>query len=103
MGVFFVNSRENADMLKRANRKVEVQNSGTVSSKIYFSKILYFFLIQLGIMVSPASCPAPILDEDLRRHFKVNYSYKYYKNKTALNLIFRIIYVIVDLILKHFN
>ncbi len=42
MGVFFVNSQQNADMLRRANRKVEVQNSGTVSSKIYFSKIFYF-------------------------------------------------------------
>ena len=30
MGVFFVNSRDEADMLRRANRKVEVQNSGTV-------------------------------------------------------------------------
>jgi hypothetical protein len=31
MGVFFVNSQQDADMLKRANRKVEVQNVGTVS------------------------------------------------------------------------
>ena len=30
MGVFFVNSQQDADMLKRANRKIEVQNSGTV-------------------------------------------------------------------------
>jgi hypothetical protein len=33
MGVFFVNSQQNADMLRRANRKVEVQNGGTVSLK----------------------------------------------------------------------
>ena len=30
MGVFFVNSQQDADMLKRSNRKVEVQNMGTV-------------------------------------------------------------------------
>jgi len=77
MGVFFVNSRQNADMLRRANRKVEVQNSGTVSSKkIYFQKNLYWCFLKLGIMVSQASCPAPLLDEDLRRHFKVNISKK---------------------------
>ncbi|CAF1369398.1 unnamed protein product [Adineta steineri] len=53
MGVFFVNSQQDADMLKRANRKIDIQNSGTLS-----------------IMVSQASCPAPLLDADLRRHFK---------------------------------
>jgi hypothetical protein len=52
-GVFFVNNQQDADMLRRANRKIEIQNGGT-----------------LGIMVSQASCPAPLLDEDLRRHFK---------------------------------
>ena len=31
MGVFFVNSQQDADMLRRANGKVEVQNHGTVS------------------------------------------------------------------------
>ncbi|UJR20686.1 hypothetical protein I4U23_023808 [Adineta vaga] len=52
-GVFFVNNQQDADMLKRANRKVTIQNSEP-----------------LYIMVSQASCPAPILDEDLRGHFK---------------------------------
>ncbi|CAF0983370.1 unnamed protein product [Rotaria sp. Silwood1] len=52
-GVFFVHDREEADMLKRANRKIEIQNLGTLS-----------------IMVSQASCPVPLLDEDLRRHFR---------------------------------
>lgn len=31
MGVFFVNSQQDADMLRRANRKIEVPNVGTVS------------------------------------------------------------------------
>ena len=31
MGVFFVNNQQDADMLKRANKKVEVQNFGPVS------------------------------------------------------------------------
>ncbi|CAF2403236.1 unnamed protein product [Rotaria sp. Silwood2] len=52
-GVFFVNDQRDADMLKRANRKIEIQNFGTLS-----------------IMVSQASCPVPLLDEDLRRHFR---------------------------------
>ncbi|CAF0843293.1 unnamed protein product [Rotaria sordida] len=52
-GVFFVNSQQDADMLKRANRKIEVQNLGT-----------------LNIMVSQTSSPVPLLDEDLRRHFR---------------------------------
>ncbi|CAF2033580.1 unnamed protein product [Rotaria magnacalcarata] len=52
-GVFFINSQQDADMLKRANRKIEIQNFGTLS-----------------IMVSQASCPAPSLDEDLQRHFR---------------------------------
>ncbi|CAF1624319.1 unnamed protein product [Adineta ricciae] len=53
MGVFFVNNQQDADMLKRANKKVEVQNFGPLS-----------------IMVSSASFPAPVLDEDLRGYFK---------------------------------
>lgn len=52
-GVFFVNSQQDADMLKRMNRKVEVPNHGTLS-----------------IMVSPVSTPAAFLDEDLRGHFR---------------------------------
>jgi len=104
MGVFFVNSQQNADMLRRANRKVEVQNLGTVSSKkICFRKNLYLLFFKLGIMVSQASCPAPLLDEDLRRHFKVNISTKNKRIFFFLYRIFRILCVIVDLIPKHFN
>ena len=31
MGVFFVNNQQDADMLRRSNRKFEVPNFGTVS------------------------------------------------------------------------
>ncbi len=42
MGVFFVNSQQDADMLKRANRKIEIQNGDTVNSNIYFNRYKNF-------------------------------------------------------------
>ncbi|CAF3919959.1 unnamed protein product [Rotaria sp. Silwood2] len=52
-GVFFVNNQHDADMIKRANGKIEVQN-----------------LDILRIMVGRVSAPIPSMDEDLRPHFK---------------------------------
>ncbi|CAF0720314.1 unnamed protein product [Adineta steineri] len=52
-GVFFVNSQQDADMLKRANGKVEVQS-----------------LDILRIMVSRVTAPVPAIDVDIRPHFK---------------------------------
>ncbi|CAF1209531.1 unnamed protein product [Didymodactylos carnosus] len=69
MGVFFVNSREEADMLKRANGKLSAQNSETLS-----------------IMVGRAAFPAPYLDEDLIRHFRDFIRTRYDMNTNALNL-----------------
>jgi hypothetical protein len=42
MGVFFVNSQQEADMLRRANKRVEVQNLGTVNTRIILRFVLYF-------------------------------------------------------------
>ncbi|CAF1350103.1 unnamed protein product [Rotaria sp. Silwood1] len=52
-GVFFVHYQQDADMIKRANGKIEVQN-----------------LDILRIMVGKVSAPIPSMDEDLRPHFK---------------------------------
>jgi hypothetical protein len=52
-GVFFVNNQNDADMLKRLNNKVEVQN-----------------LDILRIMVCRIPAPVPSLDEDIQPHFK---------------------------------
>ncbi|CAF0839800.1 unnamed protein product [Rotaria sordida] len=52
-GVFFVNNQQDADMMKRANGKIEVQN-----------------LDILRIMVGRVSAPIASMDEDLRPHFK---------------------------------
>ncbi|UJR28966.1 hypothetical protein I4U23_010183 [Adineta vaga] len=52
-GIFFVNSQQDADMIKRANGKVEVQG-----------------LDILRILISRVPAPIPSLDEDIRPHFK---------------------------------
>ncbi|CAF1618975.1 unnamed protein product [Adineta ricciae] len=52
-GIFFVNSQQDADMLKRASGKLEVQG-----------------LDILRIIVSRVPSPIPSLDEDIRPHFK---------------------------------
>src|SRR5690348_3538807 len=100
MGVFFVNSQQDADMLKRSNRKIDVQNLGTVSRKSGHHLDVSCLLFQLSIMVSRASCPVPSLDEDTRLHFKVRLSS--ISSSIFQRIQSRIFYVVIVSIHKHF-